>query len=58
LYVNKGKFIEEMKLGLKADDIRDMMKSAGGKTALTLVGLLTTLGYVALQRRKQENQGQ
>jgi hypothetical protein len=55
---NKGKFIEEMKLGLKADDIKDMMKSAGGKTALTLVGLLTTLGYVALQRRKQENQGQ
>lgn len=47
-----------MKLGLKADDIRDMMKSAGGKTALTLVGLLTALGYVALQRRKQENQGQ
>ena len=54
---NKGKFIEEMKLGLTADDIKDMMKSVGGKKALTLAGLLTALAYVALQRRKQENQG-
>ena len=55
---NKEKFIKEMELGLTGDDIKDMMKSIGGKTALGFMGLLTALGYVALQRRKQENQGQ
>lgn len=54
---DKKEFIKDMELGLTSEDVMKMTKNIAGKTALGLAGLLSMLGYVALQRRSKENAG-
>mgnify|MGYP001596401599 CR=1 FL=1 len=55
---DKAQFVKDMELGLTREDIAKMTKNIAGKTALGFVGLLSMLGYVALQRRLHENTAQ
>lgn len=52
---DKEGFIKDMELGLKTEDIVKMTQNIAGKTALGFLGLISMLGYAALQRRLQEN---
>jgi len=54
---DKAKFIDDMKLGLTVDDIKEAVKK-GGKKIIGLMGVMSVILAYAAYKKSQEGQGQ